>query len=187
VRIGTDHETTGEGIVLKNDLVDDTRAGTPETNTELTARLEEVVNLSVTVVCDSKIGGTVVLSLNEVITVNSGGDSNSRETRRDELKESHLSSSILHSNTIRLKVKIRLTTNDRLSVLGVAKVRENVLLGKGEGAATSRLLSDSKLGRKLLVRERSVKFEVAHGHVGGHGALSDRTHKRHAANAEHLC
>ena len=35
VRVRTDHETAGEGIVLKDDLVDDTGTGSPETKTVL--------------------------------------------------------------------------------------------------------------------------------------------------------
>ena len=35
VRVGTDHETAGEGVVLEDDLVDDTRARPPETETVL--------------------------------------------------------------------------------------------------------------------------------------------------------
>lgn len=35
VRVGTDHKSTREGIVFQNDLVDDTRARLPETETIL--------------------------------------------------------------------------------------------------------------------------------------------------------
>ena len=35
VRVGTDHETTREGIVFEDDLVDDTRTWPPETKTIL--------------------------------------------------------------------------------------------------------------------------------------------------------
>lgn len=37
VRIGTNHKTTGEGVVLKNDLVNDTRTRSPETDVVLGA------------------------------------------------------------------------------------------------------------------------------------------------------
>ena len=37
VRIRTNHETAGEGIVLENDLVNDTGTGPPETKTVLAA------------------------------------------------------------------------------------------------------------------------------------------------------
>ena len=39
VRVGTDHQTTGESIVLEDDLVNDTRAGSPEAHTVLHARI----------------------------------------------------------------------------------------------------------------------------------------------------
>ena len=35
VRVGTDHKTTGESVVLEDNLVDDTRARLPETETVL--------------------------------------------------------------------------------------------------------------------------------------------------------
>ena len=35
VRVGTNHKSTGEGIVLQDDLVNDTRARPPETETVL--------------------------------------------------------------------------------------------------------------------------------------------------------
>ena len=35
VRVGSDHETAGECIVFEDDLVDDTRAGSPEAHTVL--------------------------------------------------------------------------------------------------------------------------------------------------------
>ena len=38
MRVGTDHETTGEGIVLEDNLVDDTGAWPPETEAVLRKR-----------------------------------------------------------------------------------------------------------------------------------------------------
>jgi hypothetical protein len=35
MRVGSDHETTGERVVLENDLVNDTRTGLPEAETVL--------------------------------------------------------------------------------------------------------------------------------------------------------
>src|SRR3954462_8706121 len=46
VRVSADKETTGESVVLEQDLVDNARAGPPETNVELGARTgQEVVDL----------------------------------------------------------------------------------------------------------------------------------------------
>jgi hypothetical protein len=50
VRVGADKETTGESIVLEEDLVNDTRAGLPETDVVLGAGGgKEVVDLLVDV------------------------------------------------------------------------------------------------------------------------------------------
>jgi hypothetical protein len=81
--------------------VNDTRSGFPETDTVLgSASSEEIVNFLVDVLSTSKILDTSSLSLNQVIAVNGGGDSDGRETSRHELEESHLGGSILASNSL---------------------------------------------------------------------------------------
>jgi hypothetical protein len=51
---------------------------------------QEVVNLLVDVDSPLQVGNTSNLSLDQVITVNSGGDGGSRETSGHELQKSHL-------------------------------------------------------------------------------------------------
>ena len=81
--------------------MNDTRSRLPETDTVLgSASSEEVVNLLVDVLSTSKILDTSSLSLNQVVAVNGGRDGDGGETSRHELKESHLSGSILASNSL---------------------------------------------------------------------------------------
>ena len=73
VRVSSDHETTREGVVLEDDLVNDTRAGSPETDVVLGASSgQEVVNLLVDVLGTGKILLATNLGLNQVITVDGG-------------------------------------------------------------------------------------------------------------------
>lgn len=82
-------------------MVNDTRSGIPETDTVLgSASSKEIVNLLVDILSTSQILDTSSLRLNQVIAVNGGGDGNGRETSRHELKKSHLSGSILASNSL---------------------------------------------------------------------------------------
>ena len=81
--------------------MNDTRSGLPESNTVLgSASSKEIVNLLVDILSTSQILDTSSLRLNQVIAVNGSGDGNGGETSRHELKESHLSGSILASNSL---------------------------------------------------------------------------------------
>ena len=53
------------------------------------------MHLFVDVLCSREISRSSLLSLDQVITVNSGGNGSSGETRRDELEHSHLSRGVL--------------------------------------------------------------------------------------------
>lgn len=134
VGVGSDHQTTGEGVVLKNDLVDDTRARLPETNVVLGARGgKEVVDLLVDLVGTSKILVSTDLGLDQVVTVDSGRSSHGGHTSRHELQDGHLGSGILAGNTVRAQLQVRLATLNLLAV-GVVEVGVQDLLGVGERA-----------------------------------------------------
>ena len=70
----TDHKTTGESVVLEGDLVDDTGARLPETETVGGSGSKEVL---VDVDGALEILGTADLSLNQVVAVDGGGNSGS--------------------------------------------------------------------------------------------------------------
>jgi hypothetical protein len=129
VRIGSDHHSSGEGVVLEDDLMDDTGSGLPETDAvlknverrkqrelwsvssrgEAGGRREmylggggsqEVVNLLVDVVGSGKILDTSDLGLDQVVAVDGSGDGSLGETGRHELEDGHLGSSILAGDSL---------------------------------------------------------------------------------------
>lgn len=135
MRVGTDHQTTGEGVVLQDNLVNDTGARLPETNVVLASGTgKEVVNFPVDVIGTGKILLTTNLGLNQVVTVHGGGGCDGRHSSRHELQDGHLSSGILASNTVRAHPQVGLSTLDVLTVR-VVKVRVENLLSVGERAA----------------------------------------------------
>ena len=153
--VSTDQESTGEGVVLKNNLVNDTRAGAPETNVVLgSSSAQEVVNLLVKILGTGQILGATNLSLNQMITVDSSGGGNLGHTSRHELENSHLSGSILASNTVRSELKVRNTTLNVL-LMGLVEMSVKNLLGVGQGSAKS-LLDDFDVLKVLLVVDEGV-------------------------------
>ncbi|KAI6755925.1 hypothetical protein HG531_005031 [Fusarium graminearum] len=150
VRVSTNKKTTGEAVVLEKNLVDDTGTGLPETDIVLgTGSGKEVVNLLVDVNSASKILGTTDLSLNQVVTVDSGGVGNLVHASRHELEDGHLSGSILASNTIRSQLEVALTTLNILT-MGISQVRVQDLLGISQGSVQTRA-DDIKVFGHLLV------------------------------------
>lgn len=134
VRVGTDHQTTGEGVVLKENLVNDTGARLPETNVVLGGGGgKEIVDLLVDLVGTDKVLLTSNLSLNQVIAVHSGRRGDRWHAGRHELQDGHLSGSILASNTVGAHSKVRLATLNVLTVR-VIEVRVQDLLGVGQRA-----------------------------------------------------
>lgn len=164
VRVSSDHKTSGEGVVLNDNLVNDTRTGLPETHAVLgTSSREELVDLLVSLLGAVKISDTFLLGLDEVITVDSGGDSGLGEARGNELKHSHLGGGILHGNAIGAELEVSLTTNNVGGRVGVVEVTINDLLGEGKRALDV-LANGVKALVNLLVRQRGAGLEVAHGH-----------------------
>ena len=134
VRVSTDHQTTGESVVLQDDLVNDTGTGLPETNVVLgSGGGQEVVDLLVNVVGTSQILLTTNLGLNQVVTVDSGRSLNGGHAGGHELEDSHLGSGVLASNTVGAQLQVGGTTLDVLSVR-VVQVRVEDLLGVGQRA-----------------------------------------------------
>lgn len=136
VRVGAEHEETGSGVVLENDLVDDTRSRGPELDTVLfSGRLEEVEHLLVLLDRAGEVSLGTSLSLDKVVTVDRGGDSTRGETAGHELEQGHLGRSVLHGDAVGAKLEVALaanlaTTTERL--LRVAEVGVENLLGEGE-------------------------------------------------------
>jgi len=150
VGVSTDHQTTGESVVLQDDLVNDTGTGLPETNVVLgSGRSEEVVDLLVDVIGTSQILLATNLGLNQVVTVDGGGGLDGGHAGRHELQNSHLGGGVLASNTVGTELEVRGTTLDVLA-MGVVQVRVQNLLGVGERALQTRT-DDAEVLRHLLV------------------------------------
>mmetsp|Transcript_8070 Transcript_8070/g.13163 ORF Transcript_8070/g.13163 Transcript_8070/m.13163 type:complete len:599 (+) Transcript_8070:685-2481(+) len=112
VRVRANHQATRESIVLQNNLVNDTAPRLPEPNAILCARRgKEIVNLCVCALSSCQVSVATIFSCNQVIAVNCRRDGSLWKARGDELKHSHLSSGVLHSNSIRAKLEVGFTTD----------------------------------------------------------------------------
>lgn len=132
VRVGTDHQTTGESVVLQDDLVNDTGTGLPETNVVLGGSGgQEVVDFPVNFIGTRQVLVTTNLGLNQVVTVDGGGSGDGRHAGRHELQDCHLGSGVLASNTVRTHPEVGLSTLNVLAVR-VVQVRVENLLGVGQ-------------------------------------------------------
>lgn len=101
VRVGSDHETSGEGVVLEDDLVDDTRSGLPEAHTVLGGSGgEEVVDLAVEVVGTGEVLDSADLGLDEVVAVDGRRDGSLGKTGRHELEDGHLGGGVLAGDAL---------------------------------------------------------------------------------------
>ena len=91
VRVGANHETTGEGVVFEDDLVDDARAGFPETETVFGGGgSQKIVDLLVDVDSTLEILDATDLGLDQVVAVDGGGDGGGIHAGGHELEDGHL-------------------------------------------------------------------------------------------------
>lgn len=91
MRVSTDHHQTGNGVVLQDDLVDNTGSRLPESDSVLGATGgQEVVDFLVDVDGSCQILVTTDLGLNQVVTVDGSGDGGGGQAGGHELQESHL-------------------------------------------------------------------------------------------------
>jgi hypothetical protein len=128
VGIRSNQETSRESVVLQDDLVNDTRARTPETKSVLGARRrQEVVHLLVDGLGSRQVLLTTDLGLNQVVAVHGRGGSDFRKSGAHELEDGHLGGGILASDTVRSQLQVGNSTLDVLSV-GVVQVRVQNLL-----------------------------------------------------------
>lgn len=173
VGVGTNQESTGESVVLKNDLVDNSGTGAPETNVVLgSGGGKEIVDLLVDVNGTGQILGAADLSLNQMVTVDGGGGGNRGHTSRHELENGHLGGSVLAGNTVRAELEVRDTTLNVL-LMGLVKMSVENLLGVSQGSVES--LSDNVdvLG-VLLVVDEGVVFPDVLENLGVAGNLRVR-------------
>ena len=173
VRVGTDHKTTGESVVLEDDLVNDTRAGLPETEVVLGARrAQEVVNLLVDVVGASQILLATNLGLNQVVAVDGGRGGNAGHAGAHELEESHLGGGILASNSVGAELEVADATLDLLTVR-VVQVRVQNLLSEREGLVVQPGPDNAQVLAHLLVVDVVASLGVGHLDLLGERGILD--------------
>jgi hypothetical protein len=153
VRVSSDKKTTGESVVLEEDLVDDTRAGLPETDVVLGARAgQEIVDLLVDADGALEILLAADLGLNQVVAVHGSGVGDRGHAGRHELEDGHLGGGILAGNAIRAQPEVRDTALDLLA-MGVVEMRVEDLLGICEGPVEAAAHNRKVLGHLLVVDE----------------------------------
>ena len=158
--VGPNKKTAGEGVVLEKDLVDDTRAGLPETDVVLGAgRGKEVVNLLVDSDCPLKILGTADLRLDQVIAVYSRGVGDGRHTSRHELQDRHLRGGVLTGDAVGTKLQVGRAPLNILAVR-VIEVRVQDLLGVRQRAVKTAPDDCQVLGHLLVIYEVALFMVV---------------------------
>jgi hypothetical protein len=172
VRVGTDEESTGESVVLEDDLVNDTRAGLPETNVVLCAGGgKEVVDLLVDVDGAGQILLVANLGLDEMVAVDGGGSGHRGHAGGHELEDGHLGGGILASNTVGAQLEV---AGAALNVLLVRVVQVGVedLLGEGKRAVET-AADDLQVLAHLLVVDVVALLPVGHLDLAGERSIAD--------------
>lgn len=172
VRVSTDEKSTRESVVLKHDLVDDTRAGLPETDVVLCARGgKEVVDFLVDLIGAGQILLTTNLCLDKMVTVDGGGCSNRGQASGHELEDSHLRGRILASYTVGAELEVAGATLNLLTV-GVVQMRVQNLFGEGERAVQASADNLEVLAHLLVVDEVAL-LPVGHFDLAGERSIAD--------------
>ena len=111
VAVGADHHPAGEGVLLKYDLMDDSRTRLPEPGSVArTHGLQKVVDLGVVVNGYEQVRCGVKSGRDEVVAVGGGGDLNLVEACGHELKPRHLGGCVLHCDTVGSQVNVGAAT-----------------------------------------------------------------------------
>ena len=133
VRVGADHHTAGERVVLQHDLMDDAASRLPEADAVLRRdRAQEVVDLAVGVFGDREIVRGVDACGDQVVAVHRRRDSHLGQAGRHELQQGHLRRGVLHRDAIGTQVGVGTAPFDLL-VLGIVEVVDQNLLGERQG------------------------------------------------------
>lgn len=91
------------------------------TKAKLRVLVKHICTNLITHFCSGQILHTSNLGLYQMVTVNGGGYSHLWQPTADELKHSHLSSSVLHGHTVRTQTQVGPTTVDLL-IVGVIEM-----------------------------------------------------------------
>ncbi|MBA7715063.1 hypothetical protein ES703_124103 [subsurface metagenome] len=136
VGVRADHHATGEGVVLQDHLVDNTRPGFPEAKPiPVGHALKEGVHLLVFGQGVGKIAVGTNFSTDEVITVNGGGHGRGAAAAAHELQQGHLGGGVLEGDPVRLEVDVGGAPLGKRPAGTVAEVGEQYLFGERQGAS----------------------------------------------------
>ena len=131
VRVGPDHHSAGEGVVLEHHLVDDARAREPAVDTVLGRdRLQEVVDLRVLLFRAGEVLAGPFAGDDQVVAVDRAGDGDLGLARGGELEEGHLGGGVLHGHAVGVE----------LGEIGAARV--GALFGPGDQVGVEDLLGE---------------------------------------------
>mmetsp|Transcript_45480 Transcript_45480/g.75908 ORF Transcript_45480/g.75908 Transcript_45480/m.75908 type:complete len:411 (+) Transcript_45480:1238-2470(+) len=158
--VSTDHETAREGVVLKDDLVDDSASRTPEAHAVLGAGSgKELIDFLVGDLGLVQVDDGSLLGLNQVVAVDRRGDCRLGESCRDELENCHLGCCVLHRHSVWSQQQVALSPLDVL-VHGVIQVGVQNLLSQRQRTRQS-VLDDLEVLLELLVRKTLRLFDGA--------------------------
>ncbi len=152
VAVGADHHAAGEGVVLQHHLVDDARAGLPETDSVLIAdAFKELVHLVALVQGILQVLLGAHAGLDQVVAVYGAGHGHLFAPGGAELQQGHLRGGILHGHAVRREIHI---FHRPLVLFGgrtFGKVGVEDLFGEGERTAQC-----------LACRSHSCRIAVVH-------------------------
>ncbi len=135
VRVGADHETAGEGVVLQHDLMDDAGPRLPEADPVLLrGGVEELVHLAVLRDGPLHVVAGAALGADQVVAVHRRRHRDLLLARLHELQQRHLAGGVLQGHAVHAEPKLRLAAAPLLLV-EVVGVGDEDLLGEGEGSA----------------------------------------------------
>lgn len=162
--------------------MDDTSSRRPEVHTILAGgRLEEFENLLVSLNTSFQITLGTLVSNNQMVAVDAGGDSRAGQVAGHELEQSHLGGSILHVDTVGVEAQVG-PAPDTAAIVGVVEQRlldvvqvaVEDLLGEGQALLSEDPSDFGVLVEELLIgrRQRLGRGEVSAGGGGGDGHKS---------------
>ena len=120
----SDHHSTWESIILEHDLMYDARSRPPETNMIfLRYRIKEIIHLFVSLSRNRQILLYTNVGTYQVVAMHRCRHSHLILSGVHELQQRHLSSGILHGNTVRTEVYIIFTPFERFYIRCIVKMR----------------------------------------------------------------
>ncbi len=117
VRVSSNHESSGKGVVFNDNLVNDSRSGSPKADAVLLASsAEKLIDLLVGLVGAGEVFLCSVFCHDEMVAVNGGGNGSGGQSGRHKLQHRHLRSRVLHRHAVGQQTQIRRAPLDVLTL-----------------------------------------------------------------------